>query len=121
MTGAELIGAERKRQIEEEGWTPEHDDEHNDESLVLVAICYAAPVPIFQREGDEQYFAFVDPWPDSWDTKWDKRPFDHYTGKPLDPTIDERIRLLAKAGALIAAEIDRLQRRQASPDGSVHG
>ena len=28
MTGNELIAAERKRQIEVEGWSPEHDDGH---------------------------------------------------------------------------------------------
>jgi len=110
MTGIELIAAERMRQIKQERWTQKHDDEHTDGSLALAAVCYAAPIPIFQREGDEQYFAFVDPWPDSWDSKWDKRPFDHYHGRPRAPTPDERIRMLVKAGALIAAEIDRLQR-----------
>lgn len=110
MTGIEQIAMERLRQINQEGWTPEHDDEHTDGSLALVAICYATPIPIFQREGDEQYFAFVDPWPDSWDSAWDKRPFDRYHGKLREPTPDERIRMLVKAGALIAAEIDRLQR-----------
>lgn len=110
MSGIDLIAAERTRQVEKEGWTPEHDDEHDDESLALAAICYAAPVPIFQREGDEQYFAFVDPWPDSWDMSWDKRPTDPHTGKPSPPTRCERVRMLVKAGALIAAEIDRIQR-----------
>lgn len=28
MSGAERIAVERRRQIEAEGWTPEHDDEH---------------------------------------------------------------------------------------------
>lgn len=27
-TGIEAIAAERQRQIEKEGWTPEHDDTH---------------------------------------------------------------------------------------------
>lgn len=111
MTGIDLIATERMRQVKQEGWTPEHDDEHEDGSLALAAICYAAPIPIFQREGDERYFAFVDPWPDSWGAEWDKRPFDNYNGEPRDPTPEERIRMLVKAGALIAAEIDRLQRR----------
>lgn len=26
--GIELIAAERKRQTEQEGWTPEHDEQH---------------------------------------------------------------------------------------------
>ena len=110
MTGAEQIAEERIRQVNQEGWTSEHDDQHIDGSLAQAAICYAAPIPIFQREGDERYFAFVDPWPDSWDPEWDKRPFDSYKGEPRTPTHEERIRMLVKAGALIAAEIDRLQR-----------
>lgn len=28
MTGIERIAAERRRQIGEEGWTPEHDAQH---------------------------------------------------------------------------------------------
>jgi len=110
MTGIELIATERMRQVKQEGWTPEHDDEHDDESLALAAICYAAPIPIFRRKGGETYFEFLDPWPDSWDVEWDKRPFDSYNGEPREPTPAERIRMLVKAGALIAAEIDRLQR-----------
>ena len=31
---------ERERQINSEGWTPEHDDEHIHEELVAAAICY---------------------------------------------------------------------------------
>ncbi len=46
-TGIELITAERKRQIEKEGWTPEHDAEHTDGSLALAAVCYAAPEQIY--------------------------------------------------------------------------
>lgn len=113
MTGIELIAMERMRQVQQEGWTPEHDDEHDDGSLALAAICYAAPIPIFQcdkREGDEGNYVFVDPWPDSWDASWDKRPYDHHRGKRIEPTPEERVRMLVKAGALIAAEIDRLQR-----------
>lgn len=118
MTGIELIAAERVRQVTSEGWTPEHDDEHDDESLALAAICYAAPIPIFQcdkREGDEGCYVFVDPWPDSWGTEWDKRPFYNYNGKRREPTPNDRIRMLVKAGALIAAEIDRLQRATLKP------
>jgi len=110
VTGIELIATERMRQVKQKGWTPEHDDEHSDGSLALAAICYAAPIPIFRRRGGETYFMFLDPWPDSWDASWDKRPFDYRKGEPREPTPMERIRMLVKAGALIAAEIDRLQR-----------
>lgn len=86
-TGIELIAEERQRQIEKEGWTHEHDDDHNDQSLLGAAVCYAERT--LMGEGRTTYN-----WP--WDEKWFK------------PTDD--IRNLVKAGALIAAEIDRLQR-----------
>lgn len=99
MSGIEAIAAERKRQIEVEGWTPDHDDEHTDESLALVAALYAAPFQLFSMEMDgDTWFQFEDPWPTSWDEGYDKR--DHF---------DRRMRLVV-AGALIAAEIDRLDR-----------
>ena len=114
-SGAELIAFERKRQVEAEGWTPEHDDEHCNGEMALAAACYATPIPIQAemavetpcgcRSVDECYHNWLgpsgrewkDPWP--WDEKWDKR------GK------HERLRQLVIAGALIAAEIDRLQRK----------
>jgi hypothetical protein len=95
MDGAELIAAERRRQICAEGWTPEHDDEHITGEMIGAAVTYAAhaleivsdhEVPGADNEGW---------WP--WDEKWWK------------PSPDP-IRNLAKAGALIAAEIDRLLR-----------
>ena len=39
-TGIELIAEERHRQIEKEGWTPEHDDQHNAGDLVHAAAAY---------------------------------------------------------------------------------
>lgn len=90
-TGAELIAAERARQITEEGWTPEHDAEHAGESLAIAACCYALP-PTMRR--------YVDSTPRLW--PWEAR---HW--KPTE----NRVRELAKAGALIAAEIDRMQAR----------
>jgi hypothetical protein len=91
-TGIQRIAAERRRQIEQEGWTPDHDDEHDDEALAMCAAIYATP------EDRRSYFAggFL---PCGW-------PLDACDWKPGD-----RIRELEKAGALIAAEIDRLLRR----------
>lgn len=100
MNGIERIAAERKRQIEQEGWTPEHDAEHTNNELAWAAACYAAPAALrvdcvaVRGEGD-------DVWP--WHYAWDKR-------RP-SPTLAERIRELEKAGALVAAEIDRLLAR----------
>jgi hypothetical protein len=40
MTGVERIAAERKRQIEEEGFTAEHDAKWTHRELLGAAICY---------------------------------------------------------------------------------
>lgn len=94
--GAALIAAERKRQMAVEGWTPEHDDTHGaTNGLAQAAACYAAEAWMPLTESHRNPPAG---WP--WEASWWKP-----TG---DPTRD-----LVKAGALIAAEIDRLQRRQA--------
>lgn len=114
MTGVERIAAERARQVEKEGWSPEHDDEHDDGSLALAAVCYAAPVRVYVRQVFAAGESFFDPWP--WDEGADRRSYDGNVLK--DPTDDERIRLLEKAGALIAAEIDRLLRAKVAPNPS---
>jgi len=94
--GAAAIAAERARQIEKEGWTPEHDDEHDDEQIAMAAACYAMPGRAMRESHPRQPYG----WP--WDaTAW-------------KPCPDNRVRELTKAGALIAAEIDRLQRAEAS-------
>lgn len=112
-TGVDLIAAERTRQVEQEGWTPEHDDEHDQHELALAAVCYAAPEPVFTYRALDRGFGLIDPWPRGWDFRWDKRPRSK-SGHSLLPvekqTYEQRIRCLVKAGALIAAEIDRLQR-----------
>jgi hypothetical protein len=36
-TGMELIADERKRQIDQEGWTAEHDDGHDGRELARAA------------------------------------------------------------------------------------
>jgi hypothetical protein len=93
MNGIERIAAERQRQIEVEGWTPEHDDLHINEEIASAAAYYALPTA--ERKDLESAVA-VDLWP--WDSRWCK----------LTP--NDRIHELEKAGALIAAEIDRLLR-----------
>jgi hypothetical protein len=110
MTGAERIAAERERQMKVEGWTPGHDDEHEDGELAAAAVCYTAPRPVFERRDYGNEVRFLDPWPESWDSEWDKRPRSEATEALRKPTRKERIRMLEKAGALIAAEIDRLLR-----------
>ena len=100
--GAALITRERERQLDEEGWTDEHDDEHANGELAWAAVCYAAPTRIKASHIPESLDG-GDPWP--WSEEWDKRP-----GAAASRV--ERIRALEKAGALLAAEIDRLLRLQ---------
>ena len=92
-TGIERIVEERNRQLKKHGWSQEHDDEHTDDSLAMAACHYALP--------DKYVSVLIDLWPGSWNFDYDKKG--HTT----------RIRDLEKAGALIAAEIDRLIRLEA--------
>lgn len=90
QTGCQLIAAERKRQIEVEGWTADHDAKHVCGELTDAAVCYA--IRGYWRTRYDSFLKAL--WP--WDSKYWK------------PTQDDRIKELTKAGALIAAEIDRL-------------
>lgn len=36
-----MIAAERRRQVDAEGWTPEHDDEHEICELAMAAVAYS--------------------------------------------------------------------------------
>lgn len=83
------IAAERQRQIIAEGWTPEHDDTHDGGELAAAAACYA-------HSASRSPHSVLHLWPWSWD--WFKQR-------------DEPRRKLIKAGALIVAEIERLDRR----------
>lgn len=102
MTGIELIAAERKRQIEVEGWSPQHDDEHVYGELGQAAQAYIH-VGVWQSVHGVNDIDFkkvgVSEFPSNWHPSWWK------------PSNDP-IRNLVKAGALIAADIDRLQRKR---------
>lgn len=76
MTGAELIAAERQRQIDEEGYSPEHDRVHGGTRLHRAGAAY--------QEGN----AF---W-------W---PFEMSSWKPKDPLSN-----LIRAGAFFQAAAD---------------
>lgn len=118
-TGVELIEKERRRQVEREGYTPEHDDGHDGGEIAMAAACYASPDLIYVEERHVNSIGFIDPWP--WDECDDKRP---HKGNEVLPnhrlTIAARIHQLVKAGALIAAEIDRLQRLKVRPAETIH-
>lgn len=55
VNGSELIATERQRQIEAEGWTPEHDDEHINGELADAAAIYVAHVQ-YGQHGDHLAF-----------------------------------------------------------------
>ncbi len=96
MTAIELIAAECVRQVDEEGYSPEHDDGHEDDSLAMAAATYATP----DRHREANWRTTHGPagWP------WSKADW--------KPTPDDRIRELVKAGALVVKEIERLQRAE---------
>ena len=91
----EEVSAERRRQIDVEGWTPEHDDAHAFGEMSRAAACYA-----LEATKDNHFAPGGAPvtWP--WSAKW---------WKPKD-----RRRDLIRAAALIVAEIERFDRRASS-------
>lgn len=91
------VVAERQRQISVEGWTPEHDDEHSDGEMALAASCYACAGANLDDAARDW------PWDDSWFKPGDQR------------------RNLVKAGALILAEIERLDRAAPSTTSPNEG
>ena len=100
--GVELIAEERARQIHGEHWSASHDDQHRLDELARAAACYAIPHRLRNHIKGRR----IQGWPSKWAVSYWK------------PSPDDRIRELVKAGALIAAEIDRLQRRSAPGGGS---
>ena len=85
MAAIDEIAAERRRQIEQEGWSADHDDSHVHGELARAAAAYAWESCMAMGY---QFW----PWSEDW---W----------KPKDPRHD-----LVRAAALIVAEIERLDR-----------
>lgn len=90
-TAIELISAERERQIEEERYVSKNDDIWSRGELAGAAACYAMNGTTL---AGDTLLKKVWPWSDAC----------------FKPTPDNRIKELVKAGALIVAEIERLQR-----------
>lgn len=94
----EDIATERQRQIDVEGWTTSHDDDHGNAQLARAAAAYAIHtaaetyVDPLSRLRVQNFAKEAWPWADDWFKPGDAR------------------RNLVKAGALIAAEIERLDR-----------
>lgn len=99
------IIAERQRQISEGGWTPEHDDRYDSGELAGAAACYArytnARGWVFPTNPTD-YQSAGEPFDWPLDSEW---------WKPTNPRRD-----LVKAGALILADIERLDRAYPSQE-----
>ncbi len=94
------VQAERRRQIEAEGWTPEHDDAHSHGQMARAAACYALAGSSAPNDGTAALLVSL-AWP--WDEQW---------WKPSTARRD-----MVKACALGLAEIERLDRAAASQGG----
>lgn len=88
--------AERRRQIEVEGWTAEHDNQHAPGELAMAGACYAAHSAITLNTEDysiaQSFVRRCWPWAREW---W----------KPKDKRRD-----MVRAAALMIAEIERIDR-----------
>lgn len=94
--GLSDVAAERKRQVEVEGWTPAHDAAHATGEMARAGAAYANHMAQFHdAEALGSRYA-IKAMPHGW-------PWDRQWWKPKDPRRD-----LVRAAALIVAEIDRL-------------
>lgn len=103
-----MIGEERARQVSVEGWTAAHDDGHSEGTIALAGAVYAQNYAARRRGATQPIIPGVPtawPWCPSW-----------WKPTPLDP-----VKQLVKAGALIAAEIDRLLRVEGGATESPKG
>lgn len=108
-TAARDVLAERARQVTAEGWTSAHDDRHAPGELAGAAACYAMQAALDsigdRRLGDTIKATIGELWP--WSATWWK------------PSTNRRD--LVKAGALILAEIERLDRAAPIQKETSHG
>lgn len=101
MTGVDRIAAERRRQQEAEGFTPDRDDGYLNGELIAAAVAYAM---VADPDGAGDCAADFWPWAEEW---WKPSP--------------EPFRNLERAGALIAAELDRRERALGLPMPAAEG
>lgn len=98
VVGTKLIEQYREEQISKHNWSVQHDiDVNKDGQLVQAAVSYLSATNRVRLKTAYGLMTVrpLDIWPSNWDTNWFKAN-------------DDKIKNLSKAGALIAAEIDRL-------------
>jgi len=119
LSGIEAVALERQRQIEQKGFTTEHDMLHMDDQLVYGAICYAYPpknrrlvklreedsggLPVVHlKDGPDGEADYIVLPPSIW-------PFKREAFRPdTSGTVRGRMRDIEKAAAMLVAEYDRL-------------
>lgn len=91
-----LVKAERQKQINKHGYTPEYDDEHTDGSIADAGACYGGtPITIFKTEAQYDYSPLF-----PWDTKYFKKVY------------HDRKQQLVIGAAFYMAEYERIVREE---------
>lgn len=109
--GIELIASERQRQIDKKGYDKDHDEMETAFQLSSAAalfICnaqnqYFEDHTHADGKGDVSRYQIREIYTRKWKSVW---PWDDHDGREKADILTS----LVKAGALIAAEIDRLQK-----------
>ncbi len=113
-TGLGIIAEARQKQFDK-GHTIAKDLKLRSGELAMMAACYSAPDKIYAEAPCEDGMCFKDPFPR--DKKQDARrrhAMNEHGSNSIRPTTPmyrsnkEAIEMLGNAGALIAAEIDRI-------------
>lgn len=105
MTGIELIAEERQRQIDVEGYTAQHDSNHKVSEFIYAAIAYAESAKV---SANSEGLGLSDL--EIGRRKAEMGRFFPWGADSFKPTTCRRD--LIKAGALIAAAIDRLNQNE---------
>lgn len=107
--GSAEICRERIRHKTEEGWSDAHDDAHDNQELARAAACYANPFNRFiSRDGISLRIYRKVWWP--FNDRWWKPDTTGQEDTTTKEYLNGRVNELRKAGSMVAAEIDRINR-----------
>lgn len=101
-SGIELIAEERQRQIDQLGYTPEYDDQHDKQQLIVAATGLLLNALNATDIGVIDQYYFLDEYCPLGDMDWINCIVEHHRPDGIEG--------LKIAGSLIAAEIDRIKR-----------